>query len=323
MHSLRLALKTLARDWKSGELLVLLLAILIAVAALAAVAFFTDRIAQAVKRQASEALAADLSLQSTRPLRQDYDQAGLAAGMQVSRVVSMASVVFVGDNNTLANVRALGVGYPLRGRMKIADGLLHEARTTDAIPAPGEAWASTLLLARLDADVGATIEIGSASLKLTQVLTYRPDRGMRFVDVAPSLLINTADLDSTGLIQPGSRVRYLMLFAGERRQVERFKGELQEMLGAGERLRDIDDVGPQISSAMDRAQRFLNLSALVSVFLAAVAVAMAARRYVSRRLDTVALMKCLGAKQGLILRVSVIQLLLMSVIAGFLGVLFG
>jgi putative ABC transport system permease protein len=323
MHSLRLALKTLARDWKSGELLVLLLAILIAVAALAAVAFFTDRIAQAVKRQASEALAADLSLQSTRPLSQDYGQAGLAAGMQVSRVVSMVSVVFVGDNNTLANVRALGAGYPLRGRMKIADGLLQEARTTDAIPAPGEAWASTLLLARLDADVGATIEIGSASLKLTQVLTYRPDRGMRFVDVAPSLLINAADLDSTGLIQPGSRVRYLMLFAGERRQVERFKGELQEMLGAGERLRDIDDVGPQISSAMDRAQRFLNLSALVSVFLAAVAVAMAARRYVSRRLDTVALMKCLGAKQGLILRVSVIQLVLMSVIAGFLGVLFG
>ena len=146
---------------------------------------------------------------------------------------------------------------------------------------------------------------------------------MRFIDIAPSLLINEADLDATGLIQPGSRVRYLMLFAGDRGQVRRFKAELQEMLGDGERLRDITDVGPQISSAMDRAQRFLNLSALVSVFLAAVAVAMAARRYVSRRLDTVALMKCLGALQGQILRISIIQLLLMSVIAGSLGVLFG
>ena len=323
MLSLRLALKTLARDWKSGELLVLLFAILVAVAALAAVSFFTDRISQAVNLQASEALAADLSLQSTGPLHQDYSQAAQAAGLDIARVVSMASVVFAGEGSTLANVRALGNGYPLRGSLKIADGLLQPARITEAIPAPGEAWASTRLLARLGADVGASIEVGRASLKITQVLTYRPDRGMQFIDVAPSLLINEADLDSTELIQPGSRVRYLMLFAGDRDQVKRFKVDLREMLGDGERLRDIKDVGPQISSAMDRAQRFLNLSALVSVFLAAVAVAMAARRYVSRRLDTVALMKCLGAKQGLILRVSVIQLLLMSVIAGSLGVLLG
>ncbi|MCZ6686289.1 MAG: ABC transporter permease, partial [Gammaproteobacteria bacterium] len=323
MLSLRLALKTLARDWKSGELMVLSLAIMVAVAALSAVSFFTDRISQAVKLQASEALAADLSLQSTGPLSPNYSRAAQAAGLDIANVVSMASVVFAGDGNALANVRAVSDGYPLRGRMKIADGLLLPARAADAIPAPGEAWASTRLLARLGADVGGTIEVGTARLKLAQVLTYRPDRGMRFIDIAPSLLINEADLDATGLIQPGSRVRYLMLFAGDRGQVRRFKAELREMLGDGERLRDITDVGPQISSAMDRAQRFLNLSALVSVFLAAVAVAMAARRYVSRRLDTVALMKCLGAKQGLILRVSVIQLLLMSVIAGSLGVLFG
>ncbi|MCH8958206.1 MAG: FtsX-like permease family protein [Proteobacteria bacterium] len=323
MLSLRLALKTLARDWKSGELMVLSLAIMVAVAALSAVSFFTDRISQAVKLQASEALAADLSLQSTGPLPRNYSQAAQAAGLDIANVVSMASVVFAGDGNALANVRAVSDRYPLRGRMKIADGLLLPARAADAIPAPGEAWASTRLLARLGADVGGTIEVGTARLKLAQVLTYRPDRGMRFIDIAPSLLINEADLDATGLIQPGSRVRYLMLFAGDRGQVRRFKAELQEMLGDGERLRDITDVGPQISSAMDRAQRFLNLSALVSVFLAAVAVAMAARRYVSRRLDTVALMKCLGALQGQILRISVIQLLLMSVIAGSLGVLFG
>ena len=323
MLILRLALKTLARDWKSGELLILMLAIVVAVAALTAVVFFTDRISQAVNRQASEALAADLSLQSTAPLQQNYSLAAQAAGLETASVVSMASVVFAGEGNTLANVRAVSDRYPLRGRMKIADGLLLPARTTDAIPAPGEAWASTRLLARLGADVGGIIEVGTARLRLGQVLTYRPDRGMQFIEIAPSLLINAADLDATGLIQPGSRVRYLLLFAGDRAQVRRFKVELQEMLGDGERLRDIADVGPQISSAMDRAQRFLNLSALVSVFLAAVAVAMAARRYVSRRLDTVALMKCLGAKQGLILRVSIIQLLLMSGIAGLLGVLFG
>ncbi len=323
MKSTLIALKTLARDWKSGELLVLSVSILVAVAALSAVAFFTDRIAQAVHRQASEALAADLSLRSTSPLSEDYIPAARARDLGTARVTSMASVVFVGERNTLANVLAVGSGYPLRGRMKIADGLLEESRIADAVPGPGEAWASTRLLARLDADVGAIIDIGLTRLTVTQALTYRPDRGMAFVDVAPSLLINEADLEATGLIRPGSRVRYLMLFAGGREDISRFKAELTEILAAGERLRDIDDVGPQISAAMDRARRFLNLSALVSVLLAAVAVAMAARRYVSRRLDAVALMKCLGATQGLIIRVSVIQLLLMSIIAGLLGVLFG
>ena len=173
MLSLRLALKTLARDWKSGELMVLSLAIMVAVAALSAVSFFTDRISQAVKLQASEALAADLSLQSTGPLPQNYSQAARAAGLDIANVVSMASVVFAGDGNALANVRAVSDGYPLRGRMKIADGLLLPARAADAIPAPGEAWASTRLLARLGADVGGTIEVGTARLKLAQVLTMQ------------------------------------------------------------------------------------------------------------------------------------------------------
>jgi putative ABC transport system permease protein len=318
-----LSFKLLARDWRAGELTVLGIALIVAVSALTAVAFLTDRAGQAVEMRAAESLAADLRLASTRPIPDDYIELANRYALQSARIASMPSVVFAGESNTLAAVRAATAGYPLRGRLKTSARLLAPATVVDEIPEPGEAWASPRLMARLGVETGTVIEVGAARFTLTRVLDFRPDEGWRFVDLAPTLLINRRDLDSTQLVQPGSRVAYRMLFAGARNDIDRFKTELDAGLNEGESLRDIKDTNPQIRSAMDRAGRFLNLASLVSVLLAAVAVAMGARRYSHRHRDRIALMKCLGASRSLIMRTSLLQLLLLALAGGIAGTILG
>jgi putative ABC transport system permease protein len=263
MKSLRLAIRLLIRDWKSGELLVLAMALVVAVTALTAVAFLTDRVGHAVALRAAESLAADLRLSSPNPLPESYQEEAADAGLESARVTSMPSVVFAGEANTLAAIYAATDGYPLRGQLKTAERLLGPALAVDHIPPPGEAWAAPRLLARLGVDVPVTVEVGEQRLRISRVLDFRPDQGWNFVDLAPTLLINEADLGATGLIRPGSRVRYRQIFAGDRTAVSRFKNQLEEQLADSERLRDIEDASPQIRSAMDRSGRFLNLASLV------------------------------------------------------------
>ena len=322
-ETFRLASKLLLRDWRARELTVLISALLVAVTAMTGVAFLTDRVGQAVEMRAAESLAADLRLYSAVPITEDYVDLGEENGMQTARIASMPSVVFAGETSTLAAVRAVTNGYPLRGRLKTAERLLEEGTVTDEIPPPGEAWASPRLMARLGADTGVELEVGAATLRLSRVLDFRPDEGWSFVDLAPTLLINHADLEATQLVQPGSRVSYRLLFAGKRGDVDRFKELLEERLADGESLSDIQDSNPQIRSSMERSGRFLNLASLVSVLLAAVAVAMAARRYSHRHRDRIALMKCMGASRRLIFRSSLLQLALLALAGSIIGTILG
>lgn len=319
MKALRLALLALARDGKSGELRVLLLALLVAVSALTAVGFFTSRVSLAVDRQAGEVLAADLRLQSRAPMGAEYVELAAQSGLASARVATFPSVVFKGEDSALTAIRAVSPGYPLRGRLKIADVPFGPARETDALPGPGEAWPEARLFAQLGARIGDRIQVGSTQLTLTQVLDYRPDQGSQFVDLAPSLLMRIEDVPATGLAQEGSRISHALLFAGEAGAVARFKEQLLARKQPGQRIADLADASPQIRSAIDRAGRFLNLSALVTILLAAIAVAICARRYVARHLDTVALMKSMGASQQLVLAISVLQLCMIALIAGVLG----
>jgi len=323
MKTLPLAWRLLQRDWKSGELAVLWAALTIAVTAMTGVAFLTDRIGHAVKLRAAESLAADLRLGSSQPLPGAYLDMARQAGLKTATMVSLPSVVFAGQRNTLAAVRAVSDAYPLRGHLKTAGRLFGTPAVTAAVPVPGQAWASPRLLARLDADTGSEITLGGARLEIARVLTSSPDEGWRFVDLAPTLLINAADLAKTGLVQPGSRVSYRQLFAGTRTAVRTFKPMLRARLAAGEQLSDIEDTNPQIRSAMERAGRFLNLASIISVLLAAIAVAMTARRYSIRHHDRVALLKCLGSSQRLILRLNLAQLLMLTLLGAVTGVILG
>jgi putative ABC transport system permease protein len=323
VKALRFALLALSRDWRSGELAVLLAALLVAVTALTGVGFFTDRIGQAVEQRAAEVLAADLRLLSAEPIPESYDERAAQQGIATARTVSFPSVVFFGEDSALAAVRAVGTGYPLRGRLKIADAPFAPARETDELPGRGEIWLDSRLLARLGAGVGERVNLGAASFTVTRVLDYRPDQGSAFVDLAPSLLIPLADLPATQLLGPGSRASYRLLFAGPPARIRDFRDELRDLKSQSERLESVSEESPQIQSSTRRAGRFLNLSAMVTVLLAAVAVAMAARRYTRRHLDNVALMKCMGAPQRLVLQVTVIELVLVALVATLAGSLLG
>lgn len=323
MKALRLALLALARDGKSGELGVLLLALLVAVSALTAVGFFTSRVSRAVDQQAGEVLAADLRLRSPNVIGRDYFDSASKAGLQTAELAIFPTVVLAGEGTALTTIRAVSAGYPLRGRVKVADAPFGQGYQIDTIPGPREAWPEARVLAQLGVNVGDRIHVGSIELTITKVLDYRPDQGSSFVDLAPTMLIRLDDLAATGLIQPGSRVSYAALFAGDTPAVAALKQELTARKKPGERLVDLEEASPQIRSAIDRAARFLNLSALVTILLAAIAVAIAARRYVARHLDTVALMKSMGAPQRLVLQISVLELLMIALAAGIIGTLIG
>lgn len=323
MRALSLALRTLAREWRSGELGVLLLALTIAVAALTGVGFLVGRISVAVDRQASEVLAADIRLGSRRPVSESYLEEARRRGLQTARSAGLVSVVFHGDESQLAHILAVTDGYPLRGKVLIADEPFAQGRPAQGIPAPGEVWPASKLLAAVGGRVGSELTIGAATFRVTRVLISRPDQGSAFADLAPALIMNAADLEATQLVQPGSRVRYAALFAGSPDAVEEFKAWLAANKDRGESLRDVTDASPQIKSAVERAGRFLSLASLVSVLLCSIAVAMSARRYVHRHLDAVALLKTLGATRAFTLSVSLLQLLVIALVAALAGSAIG
>jgi putative ABC transport system permease protein len=323
MAALRFALRNLWRDLKSGELSVLLLALTVAVLSLTAVGFFTSRISQGVRAQAAEVLAADLRLESPTPIPARYFAEARARNIKSAQILTFPTAIFSGDVSQLAAVNAVTANYPLRGHVRIADAPFGVARPTDRIPGRGEVWIDARIIAQLKIELGATLKVGAASFRVTQVLDYRPDQGTGFVNLAPAALLNYDDVAATQLIQPGSRVTYAALFAGSAAAVDSFHDYLVSTKAPGERLREVDESSRQLNSAIDRASRFLNLASLASVLLAAVAVAMGARRYAARHIDTVALMKCMGASQAFVLAISIVELTLLAVLAVAIGALLG
>lgn len=323
MKALRLAVLALARDARSGELRVLMLALLVAVSALSAVGFFTSRVSRAVDQQAGEVLAADLRLESRNPIDDSRFEMAHEAGVATARIASFPSVVFHGEASALTAIRAASAEYPLRGRLRIADEPFGPARDAERGPEPGEVWLEPRLFGQLGVAIGDVLRVGATELTVARVLDYRPDQGSQFVDLAPTLLMRIEDLAATGLVQEGSRVSYAALFAGDPARIAQLKDWLSAVKARGERLADVQDASPQIRSAIERAGRFLSLSALATIWLAAIAVAISARRYVARHLDTAALMKSMGASQRLVLAISVLELLMIAVLAGLIGALLG
>jgi putative ABC transport system permease protein len=323
MKALVFALRSFGRELRSGEVLVLLAAVALAVSALTAVGFLTDRIGKAVSRQANEVLAADLRLRSQERVPQEWRDLAHDYDLETAETLAFPSVVFAGDESALATIKVVSATYPLRGSVRVSDTLFGEQRVVDGIPAPGEVWADGALLARVGADVGDTLAVGELDLQVSAVLTYRPDQSIGFASLAPSLLLNIDDISRSGLIGEGSRVAYALLVAGDETAVADFNDAIQDILPESVRIRSQEDSSERAYNAADRAQRFLSLTAVISLLLSAVAVAMSARRFAHRRMDTVALMKSLGATQGFVISVALIQLTMLGVLGIVAGSVVG
>lgn len=261
------AMRMLRRDARAGELRLLVAALVVAVAALTAVGFFADRVRQALEREANQLLGADLLLTADHawPPRVAVD--ARERGLAVVETRTFPSMVTLGQGDDLraqlAEIKAVSEGYPLRGSLRIAPGRNVADAPASGIPAPGTIWVNERLASALSASVGDTITVGKQSLRVAAVLTLEPDRGVNFFSVAPRLLMNIADLEATALIQPGSRITYRLLLAGEVPAVNAFRAQVEKSLERGERIEDAQNARPEIRSALDRAQKFLGLSALL------------------------------------------------------------
>lgn len=320
MKPLAHSLRSFGRGWRGGELAMLLASVALSVGAMAAVALFTERVQLGMERQAGEALAADLVVESRDPLPRRYAERAAAAGLTTAELTYFPSVATTADASQLVEVRAVTTGYPLRGTLRVADRPYARGTPLHALPGPGELWAESRLFAALGIEPGTRVRLGAREFVAARVLDYLPDQGWNFVDVAPTALIRAEDLAATGLVGPASRVTHRLLVAGD---VTEFKAALATDLARGQRLLDARDGRPEMRTAIARAERFLGLAALVAVLLAAVAVAMAARRWAKREADAAAILKCLGAKQRVVLASYALVVLWVALVGGLVGAAVG
>lgn len=323
MNTLRLALRMLARDWRAGELRVLALALAIAVASVTSVAFFADRVKQGLNREAHQLLGGDLLMTADKPwdaqIAAEVQRRGLAFA-QSTNFISMAQA---GDKSLLAGIKAVSDSYPLRGKLRVAKRLNAPDEAAASGPQPGTVWLDERLTSALGAEVGASVRLGSAQLRVAAILTLEPDRGANFFNIAPRLMMNVADVAETGLIQTGSRVTYQVLAAGERNSVDAFETWAKPRLARGQRIENLDNARPEIRASLDRAQSFLGLTSLLAAILAGVAIALGTRRFVERHLDGCAVMRCLGASQSRLLSLYGIEFCVLGLAACVVGCAVG
>lgn len=319
-----LAMRLLWRDRRSGALRLLVLSLLIAVAAVSSVGFFTERVERAMTLQAGDLLAADLVLRDSKPLPETFAAQAVLEGLQSTNTVSFRTVIMADNDRTiLAEIKAVEEGYPLRGELKVsheAYGLGHVVKT---LPAVGEAWVESRLLTALQIHLSDQLVVGDRTFKITQVITQEPDRGGSLWQMGPRILINRQDLTLTRLLGPTSLVGYRLLLRGEEAALTRFKAWVKPFLEAGISLQDVENARPEIRSALERARHFLGLAVIVTVLLAGGAIAAAARYFSERQADVSAIMKSLGATQVLISRVYLLRLLMLALIASLAGCSIG
>lgn len=305
----------LARDWRAGELRVLALALLIAVASVTSVSFFADRVRQGLNREAHQLLGGDLLMVGDRPWSPLFATEIRGRGLALAQSTNFISMAQAADKTLLAGIKAVTAAYPLRGKLRIAPRLNAADGVAERGPQPGAVWLDERLTSALAVNVGDSIKLGKATFRVAAVLTFEPDRGANFFNIAPRMMMAEADVAATGLIQTGSRVTYQVLAAGERADVDAFEAWARPRLERGQRIENLDNARPEIRASLDRAQSFLGLTALLAAILAGVAIALATRRFVERHLDGCAVMRCMGATQSRLLALYATEFLLLGVIA--------
>ncbi len=327
MQSLRMTL----RDWRAGELRFLLLALVVAVAALSSVGFFVDRMRTGLERDAHQLLGADLLINADQPISAAWREQARQRGLSLADTISFPSMASVGEGDSavaqLVALKAVSPGYPLRGSLKLFDARSGAAVATRDIPASGTVWADASLLSSLNVAVGDVLKLGDKVFRIGGMIASEPDRGAAFMNFAPRVMLAASDLDATHLVQAGSRVTYRLLAAGSPAATLGFQQWVQASIDSahlkGIRLESLESGRPEMRATLDRADQFLSLVGLLSAMLAAVAVAMAARRFMQRHLDACAMLRCLGMTQNQVTVLYLLEFLVIGLLGCAIGVLTG
>ena len=321
----RLAIRLLWRDWLGGELRLLFLALIMAVTSVTGIALFTDRLEQALLAESANMLAADRVLSGRDEAPAEWIEEARSRNLRTAETMSFGSMVFSDDGNVLVSAKAVSNEYPLRGKLIVAERAFGAGAPIDGGPAQGEVWVESRVLPALNADIGDILYVGNAQLKVTRVIVQEPDRqqGGMMDNAGPRLMLNTADVPETEVIQVGSRVSYRYLFAGDSQGLADYEQWLDERTNGEFRLRDVRDESAEVADALNKAESFLMLGSLFAVLLAGVAIALTARRYAERHFDYVAILKTLGCTSGqimsLYMSIQVVLVIVAILIGSFLG----
>ena len=334
-----LAWRQTLRDFRAGELRLLAVAVVLAVAALTAVGFFADRLNTGLQRDARQLLGGDAVVGSDRPAPAAAALKAQELGLRVSRTASFPSMGRAPDDkggaSRLVSVKAVSASYPLRGRLQLQDALDAPVELLAQAPAPGTVWVDAALLDALQLQPGDPLLLGDAVLTIARIIKVEPDRGTGFSSFAPRVMLSESDLAATGLIQPASRVGYRLAVAAPdawgaargdaavRDFVAWADAQIKAVPWRGVRVESLQSGRPEMRLTLDRAEKFLNLVALLAALLAAVAVGIAARDFAQRHLDDCAMLRVLGLSQRRIAGAYALEFGLVGLLASATGVLIG
>ncbi len=334
-----LAWRQTLRDFRAGELRLLAVAVMLAVAALTAVGFFADRLNNGLQRDARQLLGGDAVVGSDKPTPPELVAQAQAMGLRTAQSVGFPSMARApeaqGGATRLVAVKAVTPNYPLRGKLQLRSSAEGPLETVAAAPEPGQVWADAALFDALQLKLGDSLLLGDSSLKLTRIIVTEPDRGAGFMSFAPRVMLAEADLAATNLVQPASRLNYrLAVVAPAELSAARGDERVREFVSFTEaRIKDtplrgvdvesLDSGRPEMEQALGRAEKFLNLVALLAALLSAVAVGIAAREFAQRHLDDCAMLRVLGLSQGRIAGAYTLEFAWVGLLASAAGVAIG
>lgn len=322
MNILRHAWRALRREALAGDLLTVFAALVLGVAVMTAVGTLVNRVNLALTGSAAEMLGGDLGVAGRDDPPALFAEEAQRRGLAHTRLASFGSVLFQGDASQMASIKAVEAGYPLRGALRVRSAPGGALIANAGMPPKGEAYADPRLLQALGLKAGDALEFGAGNLRIAGIIESEPDASGDLLTLSPTLLVNRADVEGTGLLGPGSRINYRLMFGGPPAEIASFRQWLLPQV-KGMRLLSVNDTQRGVRQAFDLAGRFLGLSALLAVLLAGVATALAANRFALGRIDQVAILRCLGARQRDILAGLALQLLLLAVPACALGIGLG
>ena len=323
MSRFNLALRLLWRDSRSGELTILILALIIAVTSSTTIALFSDRLQRTMTNQTAEFLAADLVISSPTPVPSEWLTKAIQLNLAQARTAEFSSVLIEHEELLLAGIKAVSAAYPLRGFLKTTTENYSTETITHNGPAQGTAWLEKRIFSALKLKLGDPLTVGEKQLTITHIITYEPDKKGDFYSFSPRVMINEADLPATGIVQPGSHVHYFFQFSGDAKALTEFKQWLKPQLNPSQRIMDIHEDRPELGTALNRAERYLGLSSTLVILISGVAIAMATRRYTERHFNATALLRCLGCKQNEILWLYSSQFVVLGLFASAVGCLLG
>ncbi len=338
-RAMQLGWRNLWRDLRSGELNLLVLSVVLAVAALSAVGFFSDRLQAGLWRDARQLIGGDAVVVSDKPTAENFVQKAKQLGLKTNATLSFPSMARADDaqggETKLVALKAVSEGYPLRGQVTLLNASGNgtsdnpTSMATRQVPSSGQAWVDPALLDVLNIKLGDKLWLGDQSFQISALIDREPDRGAGFMNFAPRVMVNLIDIPATGLVQPASRLSYRLAVAGEESQanVQKFiqwaREEVAKPEVRGVQVESMESGRPELRQTLDRAEKFLNLVALLAALLCAVAVALAARTFAAKHLDACALLRVLGQSQQTLSIAYAFEFITAGLVASLLGVMVG